>query len=165
MTKIDLIHTDINEKNIIRNLYQFYSYDSSDWESFDLESNGLFYMDDNYFAHYWELEGWSANLIKVNDEIAGFLLIEHNTLPGLDAPEFADLFLMKKYRRQGIGQQIVEGVMLGTAHPWVVNVFVDDTQAMDFWNAMFNRLPFHSVRTFIDPDRTDLRIFVINEEE
>ncbi|MBB5019154.1 putative acetyltransferase [Chitinivorax tropicus] len=163
--KIDLIRTELSALPIIRNLYQFYAYDSSDWEGSDVEENGQFYLDGDYLRRYWDEPGWSANLIKVNDEIAGFLLIEHDSLPDLPFPEFADLFLLKRFRRMGIGQQIVEGVMLATAHPWIVMSYEADETSQAFWQSIFERLPFHSVRTYLDPIQPDLRIFIINEPQ
>lgn len=105
--KIEIIPAGIEQLQLVRNLFQFYSYDSSDWENEDIGADGLFYMYDPYFNQYWETEGWSANLVMVNDLIAGFLMIERSDIPNLDAPEFADFFLLKKFRRLGLGRAVV----------------------------------------------------------
>ncbi len=114
--QIQLIQTSAEQLPLIRNLYQFYAYESSDWEEEDVETDGRFYVHDPYLALYWQREDWSAQLILVDGFIAGFLLIERSELPGVDALEFADLFILKKYRRQGIGRALVEQVILASQH-------------------------------------------------
>ena len=105
---LQLIATTAEQLPLIRNLYQFYAYESSDWEQEDVEVDGRFYVHDPYLELYWQRPQWSAQLIVLDGFIAGFLLIERSEIAGVDALEFADLFLLKKYRRQGIGRALVE---------------------------------------------------------
>ena len=100
---LELLATEADQAPLIRNLYQFYAYETSDWEHEDVDADGRFYVHDEYLARYWEEPDWSAQLVMVEGAIAGFLLIERSEVPGLDALELADLFILKKYRRQGIG--------------------------------------------------------------
>ena len=90
-----LIATTAEQLPLIRNLYQFYAYESSDWEQEDIEADGRFYVHDPYLALYWQRPGWSAQLILLDGFIAGFLLLERSEIAGVDAQEFADLFLLK----------------------------------------------------------------------
>ena len=101
---LELLQTGPEQAELIRNLYQFYAYESSDWEEEDVEADGRFYIHEEHLARYWQEPQWSANLILVDGFIAGFLLIERSELPGIDALELADLFILKRYRRRGIGR-------------------------------------------------------------
>jgi predicted acetyltransferase len=57
---------------------------------------------------YWNRSGWSADLIRVGLEIAGFILINDQTHSGLPADRnVAETFILRKHRRQGIAQAAV----------------------------------------------------------
>jgi predicted acetyltransferase len=162
--KIDVIPVGIDQRQVVRNLFQFYLYDSSDWESEDIGTDGLFYVHDPYFNQYWDTEGWSASLVKVDDAMAGFLLIERSDIPGIDAPEFADFFVLKRFRRQGVGRRVVESVIADSASAWVVNVFEEDENSNAFWHSLFRSSLFRSVRELKDPHGRQVRAYLINEQ-
>ena len=161
--QIQLIQTSAEQLPLIRNLYQFYAYESPDWEEEDVETDGRFYVHDPYLALYWQREDWSAQLILVDGFIAGFLLIERSELPGVDALEFADLFILKKYRRQGIGRALVEQVILASQHSWIVSLYPQDPLAVPFWQAMFEQLPFRSLQQLVDAEDPSLLTYLINQ--
>lgn len=125
---------------LIRNLYQFYAYDSSDWEGEDVETDGRFYINDAHLQRYWQEPDWSARLILANGFIAGFLLIERSELPGLEVLEFADLFLLRRYRRLGIGRALVQQLM-GDGSTWLLRFYRQDKLASQFWQQLFTELP------------------------
>ena len=106
MLPIALLQTTADQAPLIRNLYQFYAYESSDWEQEDVEVDGRFYIHDEHLQRHWQDDGWGAYLVLADGFIAGFVLVERSELPGIDALELADLFILKKYRRQGIGQAV-----------------------------------------------------------
>ena len=118
---IELVPTGPEHIELIRNLYQFYAYESSDWEQEDVEVDGRFYIHEEHLARYWSEPEWSANLILVDGFIAGFVLIEGSELPGIDALELADVFVLKKYRRQGVGRTVVTRVLLPATLPGIMD--------------------------------------------
>ncbi|UVJ46500.1 GNAT family N-acetyltransferase [Pseudomonas sp. LS1212] len=132
---------------------QFYAYESSDWEQEDVEVDGRFYIHDAHLARYWQEPQWSANLILVDGFIAGFLLIERSELPGLQALELADLFILKKYRRLGIGRALATQVLTSGEHAWLVRFYQQDETARSFWRAVLDDLPrpVHSIEPDDDP--------------
>ncbi|MFG0381311.1 GNAT family N-acetyltransferase [Pseudomonas sp. zbq_18] len=157
---IELIPTTADQAPLIANLYQFYAYESSDWEDEDIEADGRYYIHEPHLARYWSDAGWSASLILVDGFIAGFLLIERSELPGIDAQEFADLFILKKYRRQGIGRALVQQVMCdgGT---WLVRFYGGDEQAAAFWRKVLAELPL-GTRQIWPGDDAGLISYLIN---
>ncbi|WP_374438265.1 GNAT family N-acetyltransferase [Pseudomonas panipatensis] len=138
---VELLQTGPEQAELIRNLYQFYAYESSDWEQEDVEIDGRFYIHEAHLQRYWQEPQWSANLILVDGFIAGFLLIERSELPGLDALELADLFILKKYRRLGIGRALATQVLTSGESPWLVRCYQEDTTALAFWRAVLDELP------------------------
>lgn len=95
MLPIALLPTTADQAPLIRNLYQYYSYESSDWEQEDVEVDGRFYIHDEHLQRYWQDDGWAAYLVLADGFIAGFVLVERSELRGIDARELADLFILK----------------------------------------------------------------------
>lgn len=158
---LELIATSPDEIELIRNLYQFYAYESSDWEQEDVEVDGRFYIHDEHLARYWEEPQWSANLILADGFIAGFMLIERSELPGMDALELADLFILKKYRRRGIGRALAGEMLKQAEHAWLVRFYREDEAAVAFWAAVFADLP-RPVKTLALDDEPELVTYLVS---
>ncbi|MBC9252278.1 acetyltransferase [Pseudomonas alcaligenes] len=158
--QIELVPATVDQLPLIANLYQYYAYESSDWEQEDVELDGRFYIHQPHLQRYWQDDGWSAQLILADGFIAGFLLIERSELPGIDALEFADLFILKKYRRQGIGQALVQQVM-GAGGTWLVRFYGRDELAAAFWRKVLAELPLGSRQVWPD-DEPELLSYLIN---
>jgi len=157
---LELVPTEREQMPLIRNLYQFYLYESSDWEQEDVEVDGRFYIHDEHLVRYWQEPGWSAQLLLVDGFIAGFLLIERSELPGVDALELADLFILKKYRRQGIGRALATQVLMSGEDNWLVRFYGQDEIAQAFWRSVLADLP-RPVEALELDDEPDLLSFLI----
>lgn len=157
---LELVPTEREQMPLIRNLYQFYIYESSDWEQEDVEVDGRFYIHDEHLVRYWQEPGWSAQLLLVDGFIAGFLLIERSELPGVDALELADLFILKKYRRQGIGRALATQVLMSGEDNWLVRFYGQDEIALAFWRSVLADLP-RPVEALELDDEPDLLSFLI----
>ncbi|WP_109511260.1 GNAT family N-acetyltransferase [Pseudomonas ovata] len=149
---IELIPAGPDDIDMISNLYQFYAYESSDWESQDVEEDGRFYVHEGHLIRYWEEQDWSANLLWVNGQLAGFVLIERSEVPGIDALELADLFILKRYRRKGIGSAMMEQVLMGGHENWLVRYFPQDEVAHAFWTKVLEALPRPTRAIDLDDD-------------
>ncbi len=162
--QIELISTDVEQLPLIRNLYQFYAYESSDWEQEDIEVDGRFYIHEPHLQRYWQEPDWSAQLILVDGFIAGFLLIERSELPGIEALEFADLFILKKYRRQGIGRALVQQVIVAGGGSWLVSFYEQDTLARQFWQCLLAELPLRAIRQAAAPEQPGLLTYRLDQQ-
>lgn len=162
--QIELISTDVEQLPLIRNLYQFYAYESSDWEQEDIEVDGRFYIHEPHLQRYWQEPDWSAQLILVDGFIAGFLLIERSELPGIEALEFADLFILKKYRRQGIGRALVQQVIVAGGGSWLVSFYEQDTLARQFWQCLLAELPLRAIRQAAAPEQPGLLTYRLEQQ-
>ena len=144
-------------------LYQFYLYECSDWESNDVEADGLFDASPEFVARYIHDPDKTALLLWVDDQLAGFVITEPSPTQSVRLPEFADFFLLKKYRGRGLGREVVRRLMVDPPTPWVVAVFTDDEDAERFWRRLFDTLPFASVREFSEADLPQFLLFAVNE--
>lgn len=160
--QIELLTTSADQQPLIANLYQYYAYESSDWEQEDVEVDGRFYIHAPHLQRYWQEPDWSASLVLVDGFIAGFLLIERSELPGIDALEFADLFILKKYRRLGIGRALVEQVIVAGGGSWLVSFYEQDALARQFWQRLLTELPLRSCERLLDAQQPELHSYLIN---
>ncbi|WP_010275222.1 GNAT family N-acetyltransferase [Paenibacillus senegalensis] len=137
---IQVVQADVHEKQVIRNLIQFYQYDASEHSHDDPSPFGLF--DYNYLDHYWtphgrDAEGRAAYLIRVNDSLAGFALInDHSILNKPDTKTIAEFFIMRKWRKKGVGRQAA--LTIFDTHPglWEVKQEKENKIAQKFWQSV-----------------------------
>lgn len=147
-------------KNTIWNMFQFYCYDTSVYDGYDVEADGNYKMCADYFAQYWQLPRWSAYIVKVDGALAGFALIEPSDAVA-EAQELADLFIMRRFRRRGVAQQVVSHFMATRAIPWTITTFDDAPDATAFWQQMFLRPEFQVSQTLADPDGREATVHLL----
>lgn len=138
---LELVATSMDQADLIRNLYQFYAYETSDWEEEDVEADGRFYLHEEHLARYWQEQDWSAQLVLVEGVIAGFVLVESSELIGIEALELADLFILKKYRRKGIGRAVLLHLLADPGNQWLVRFYQQDDVTQAFWQSVVDELP------------------------
>ena len=157
---IEICSHTADHKPVIWNLFQFYCYDTSIEDRYDVEETGLYSLSPEHFAQYWTLPHWSAHLLRWNGAVAGFALIEpSDALPG--GMELADLFVMARFRRHGIGRHVVQHFMSVRTVPWTVVVFDEATGAQAFWHSIFQNPLFAPSRQVPDPDGRDVTTHVL----
>ncbi len=157
---IELVPASAEQLPLISNLYQFYAYESSDWEQEDVEIDGRFYVHQPHLQRYWQDEGWSAQLILVDGFIAGFLLLEACDQQGEATMEFADLFVLRKYRRLGIGRAVFQQVV-SDGRTWLTCCYAQDELASAFCKQVLSELPQNVKELDPAPDEPGLRRFVL----
>ncbi|MBV4531160.1 GNAT family N-acetyltransferase [Pseudomonas sp. SWRI107] len=157
---IELLKTHPEQADLIRNLYQFYAYESSDWEQEDVEVDGRFYIHEPHLQRYWHSPGWGAHLVLVDGFIAGFVLIEASEVPGINALELADLFILKRYRRQGIGSVVAGQFLADTRTAWLLRYHAQDSAAAGFCQALLAGLARAFEEVALD-DEPQLRNFLV----
>lgn len=148
-------------KQAIWNLFQFYCYDTSVYDGYDVEESGFYSMSAEYFSQYWSTPTWRAHLLCWNGAIAGFALIEDSdSVSG--ALEVADLFVMRRFRRHGIAAKVALHFMEQRDVPWTIVVFDDADDAKSFWGAMFKVHALTPSRTLPDPDGRAATVHVLD---
>ena len=126
----------MEQKPVLIRLMELYLYDFSIFSDQDVSEYGCFgyaHIDD-----YWNEEGRFPYMIRVDGRIAGFALVrsgcEYHDLP--DAFNMAEFFVMKKYRRRGIGRCAAERVFDRHRGNWEVTQWSNNLPARNFWNAV-----------------------------
>ena len=134
--KVSIIKATIDDYPRIQNIARFYVYDlsrdcgsiSSDWA---IPEDGLYECFD--FKNYFEEPSRKAYLIKVYDEIAGFVLLNQATESSANTWNIGEFFIIAKFQGQGIANQVAKEIW--NIHPskWEVSVIPNNKSALNFW--------------------------------
>ncbi len=121
------------EKPLLTRLMELYLYDFSAYSREDVSEYGYFgypHIDD-----YWNEAGRFPYLIRADGKIAGFALIcphcDYRTEP--DARCFGEFFVLRKYRRMGVGRTAAMRLFDRHPGPWEVCHWKENTAAGLFW--------------------------------
>ncbi len=117
---------------LLRNLFEHYVHDMSEWFEIDTKADGSYSYDTSVV---WE-NGYDAYLAKVGDSIAGFALIGPAADNGaLDVHEF---FILRRFRRSGCGQIMATLVWNEHRGKWLVRVLEANAPAVRFWRTVIS---------------------------
>jgi predicted acetyltransferase len=124
------------QESIIQNMMQLYTHDFSEfWAGTargDLGSDGRF--DPYAMDDYWARSGWSAAFILSDRVLAGFVLTNDQAHSGEPVDHnVGEFFVLKKYRRQGVGRRAAEAVFSQQPGSWEVAVARKNVNAHEFW--------------------------------
>lgn len=129
---IELHEARVDEKPVMRHLMELYQYDLSETEHTDVGPDGRFgypYLDD-----YWFDAGRHPFLIRVDGQIAGFVLVRRlGEEQGELLYQVAEFFIMRKYRRRGAGRSIARRVFDAFPGIWTVQQREENALAQAFW--------------------------------
>jgi predicted acetyltransferase len=142
----------IVRKEIIEHMMQFYLYDFTDFLDINVEVTGKFtaYPDlDTYWDHD---KGRFVYLIWSYHNPAGFALIErlHNPVEG--DYYMTEFFVMKKYRRSGLGSWAAKELFQQYKGNWKVTQMSNNTPAQQFWRKVIGE---YTGSDYIEKTRSD----------
>jgi predicted acetyltransferase len=127
------------EKPILRQLLELYQYDFSEFDGSDLGPLGVY--DYPYLDHYWVESERAPYLVRVDGNLAGFVLIaRHNYFTGLnDHWALFEFFILRKYRHQGIGEHVACFIFSRYQGSWQVAQITENMPATQFWRKVISR--------------------------
>lgn len=129
---VEVRRATVSEKLILRHLLQLYCYDFTEFNGVDADQYGLYRYD--YFDHYWTEDKRHPFLVRVGGKLAGFALVKSEQKDnGLPYSYMAEFFIMKKYRRKGIGRVAASYLFDLFPGPWQVSEIAKNYPAQAFW--------------------------------
>ncbi|MDQ0917054.1 GNAT family N-acetyltransferase [Paenibacillus sp. V4I5] len=131
---MELVKVSFEKKIILRNLMELYQYDMSQFEDDsenDVNEYGLF--DYKYLDHYWTEEGRFPFFIMESGKLAGFVLVREIADGESPKVSVAEFFILRKYRRQGIGKEVAHKVFEMFKGNWSVSWLEKNMHAKTFW--------------------------------
>ena len=129
----------VSEHSILRHLMELYQYDFSEFDRADTGPLGLY--DYPYLDHYWVEPERSPFLVRVDGNLAGFVLVaRYNYLTGIkDTWVMAEFFIMRKYRHQGVGEHVARYIFNHFPGAWQVGQITENPSAIAFWRKVITR--------------------------
>lgn len=131
------------DKTVLRRLFELYCYDFSEFTGDDLNAHGEYGCVDR-LDYYWIEQGRYPLWVKVDDKLAGFVLVRAATASAPDAlgettgHTIAEFFVMRKYRRRGVGQRTAWQVFDRFPGRWSVDQMAVNQPAIDFWRKVID---------------------------
>ena len=129
--KIEILSASIADKPIMRQMMELYQYDLSEFINTDLNQHG--YFDYSYLDQYWVESNRYPFLVRVECQLAGFVMVHQNTFFFHSEYILSEFFIMRKYRRQGIGRQVAFHVFDLYCGSWEIYQAHKNLIAQQFW--------------------------------
>ncbi|MEH2409769.1 GNAT family N-acetyltransferase [Nostoc sp.] len=164
--KIEVVKATQEQKSVLCNLMELYQYDLSEIEAKDVDACGLFGY--RYLDYYWTEPERHPFLVKVDDKLAGFVLVNQHIYLHRDnhAMSIAEFFILKKCRSQGIGEQVATEIFDQFPGNWEVRQTALNLGAQAFWSkviSQYTKGAFHEV--FLNDHRWHGLIKTFNSSE
>ena len=132
-----LIKATNQHEEAIKNLMQFYMYDFSEFVNLDVEANGLFTPDKN-LDDYWKDDNRFPYIIQQDEKYLGFVLVRLIAETQRSYFSIAEFFVMKKYRREGIGKAAAHQIFNLYKGTWEVFQKETNKPAQLFWKRVID---------------------------
>ena len=133
---IRVIPASLEQAPIVAQLYELYTYEMTDLADFDINDNGYFGYDE--LPLYWKDSNRHPYLVLVNKKLAGFVLIQNGSPIEIepDIWDVAEFFIMRKYRKKGVGQFVIQQIWRELKGQWQVRVWDNNKTAYVFWETV-----------------------------
>ncbi|HEU4457249.1 MAG TPA: GNAT family N-acetyltransferase, partial [Longimicrobium sp.] len=94
------------QEPVLANLLELYAHDLSELFNVRLQPDGRFGYPS--LSRYWEEEGRFPFLVKVDGELAGFVLVSRGSRVSGDPAvwDMAEFFIARGFRKRGIGAAV-----------------------------------------------------------
>lgn len=122
----------MDQKQLLDNLLQLYLYEFTDYTDDDLNSLGRY--DYEYFESYFIDKDRYAYFIYMGTQLVGFCMVnQHSLLQNSYIHSIAEFFILRKYRKYGIGRAAANEVLAKHGPSWEIPQLTQNKIAMKFW--------------------------------
>jgi predicted acetyltransferase len=131
--EITLVRATRKQRPVLERLLQLYQYDFSEILEHDAAADATYSFvsaDD-----YWDGKDHHALLVEVDGKLAGFALVRRGSaLTGDgDVMDMDEFFVMRKYRRRGVGREVARRCFEMFPGRWEVAEVAPNAVAQAFW--------------------------------
>jgi predicted acetyltransferase len=166
---VEVIPATSEQQSIVANLLELYAHDFSEFHDVKLNPDGRFGYTN--LPLYWLDPDRHPFLVRLDRKLAGLILVKKGSEISDDNTvwDMAEFFVVRRYRRRGIGTEIAREIWSRFPGRWQVHVMESNPSAHQFWEraiAEFTGATIPSVRvekrgrywrlfsfTSADPDR------------
>ena len=132
---VTLHEADASDLGCIENMMQFYNYELSQWHPIEFESSGLYGIRSK--AEYWAKPQVRPYLIRVNENLAGFAVVDDEIVHPQSTHNLGYFFVARRYRGHGIGSTAFLALLQRFPGAWEVYHLAKNEAAARFWPMVF----------------------------
>ena len=149
---LELVATTASDAPTLRNLLQLYMYDFSEFMGWDVGADGRF--DDRGVAPLRNDPLRHPFLIRVGGQLAGLVIVDQQSRlwPAEPASDVAEFFILRRYRRLGVGARAATQVFDRFRGRWEVRQTASNTAATAFWRKVIGAYCGGSFRELVLAD-------------
>ena len=133
---IEVIPASLDDKPLLQRMLELYEYDFSEFEGTDLDSHGCFGYP--FLDLYWQEETRYPFIIRVDGKLAGFVLVNQKTYLAESTWAVSEFFIMRKYRRKGVGKAAAFFIFNRFPGKWEVHELQNNTESPRFWREIIS---------------------------
>ncbi|QQE79647.1 GNAT family N-acetyltransferase [Alicyclobacillus sp. SO9] len=135
---VDVSPVSENDKLVLRNLLNLYLYDLSEFKGTDVNAHGFFEY--RRLDQYWYDDSCHPFFIVVNKSTAGFVLVHKYDLLEENRNVISEFFVMKKYRKLGVGNQAAQKIFKTFSGGWEVSELPENLPSQVFWRKVIHEV-------------------------
>ena len=137
----------IEDKPTIENLLELYCYDFSQYTNADVNEIGKYCY--KYLDNYWTDTRRFPFLILFGGKIVGFVFVRELNKNNFEIAEF---FILRKYRRLGIGRKIAWQIFEMFTGNWQISQLLKNLPAQNFWRNVVGEFTNGDFRQELDEE-------------
>jgi len=143
---VEVVAAAHDQEPVLANLFELYAYELSDVADIHLGSDGRYGYPP--LPLYWQEESRFPFLVKVNGYLGGFALISRGSQvsDNRETWDVAEFFVLKRYRRLGVGAGAAHEIWRRFRGPWEVRVLETNRPARIFWQAAIDAFTGASIK-------------------
>jgi len=133
MTKVEVIPAAPDQQPILANMLELYAHDFSEFLEIELGEDGRFGYPD--IPTYWRELDRHPFLVRIDGRLGGLALIRKGSEISDNAVvwDMVEFFVLRRYRRLGVGTRIASEVWRRFPGQWEVRVMQSNESARQFW--------------------------------
>ncbi len=135
-SRVELHEASAADAPALERLLQLYQYDFSEIDGGVIDGTGLYrYVT---LRGYWAEPDHHAFFVRVNDELAGCVLVKPGSLSDDDAHGWLvdEFFVMRKFRRRGVGREVARRIFDRFPGRWELWETARNAGAQTFWRTV-----------------------------
>jgi predicted acetyltransferase len=144
--EVALVVAPVEQRPLFARLMQLYAYDFSEVTGDDLGDDGLYRAPS--IDRYWQEPWWRPFLVRAGGACAGFVVVSSRSrlVEGLDRWDMAEFFVLRRFRRGGVGTRAATLAFDAFRGPWEVRQMARAAAATAFWRSAIGRYTGGSFR-------------------
>ncbi len=136
---IEVVPATLAQAPILENLLELYAHDFSEFHHIEIGDDGRFGYPP--LPLYWSEPDRHPFLVKMDGKLAGLVLVKRDlAISGPQAAwDMAEFFIIRGYRRRGIGSEVAHEVWRRFPGLWQIRVMQTNISAQHFWSAAISK--------------------------